>query len=151
MAFLSITALLDDGHDDVLGGHEGELLRYPTTNDLGVDDHALGNVLQDDQQGIGGQVGLGDGDTTVGAAARTGVSPRKFSSRDRTDRRLPVVEGSLEPLHTAGHQSVLLQDHQVPSQRAGTLGTHGVPLKGARPHQFRAVMSLSRGRVGLAL
>jgi hypothetical protein len=28
---------------------------------------------------------------------------------------LPVVQGSLEPLHAAGHQSVLLQDHQMPS------------------------------------
>jgi hypothetical protein len=41
---------------------------------------------------------------------------------------LPVVQGSLEPLHAAGHQSVLLQDHQMPSQRTSTLGSHGVPL-----------------------
>jgi len=74
MTFLSISTLLDNGHDDVLGGHKGELLRYPTANDLRVDDHTLGDVLQNDEQGIGGKVCLGNGDTSVGTVKSRQVS-----------------------------------------------------------------------------
>jgi hypothetical protein len=45
MRLLSVTALLHDGHDDVLGGHERQLLRNAARDDLGVYDEALRNVL----------------------------------------------------------------------------------------------------------
>ena len=66
MALLTITTLLDHGHDDVLGGHEGELLVDAALDDLGVDDEALGDVLEEGQEDVCGEEGLGQADTTVG-------------------------------------------------------------------------------------
>jgi hypothetical protein len=68
VALLSVTAGLDDGHDDVFGGHEGQLLTDTSGDHRRVHDHALGDVLQSGQQDVGGQERLGDGNTTVGTA-----------------------------------------------------------------------------------
>lgn len=43
-----------------------------------------------------------------------------------------VIESSLEPLNTSSHQSVLLNDHQMPRQRANSFTSHRVPLVGHR-------------------
>lgn len=42
-----------------------------------------------------------------------------------------VIESSLEPLDGVGHERVLLENHQVSSERADSLGSHGV-LRGKR-------------------
>ena len=70
MGFLSVTTLLDNGHDQVLGGHEGQFLSKTTSDDLGVDDHALGDILEGGENDVGGEEGLGEGDTAVGTALK---------------------------------------------------------------------------------
>jgi hypothetical protein len=68
VALLSVTPGLDDGHDDVFGSHEGQLLTDTSGDHRGVHDHALGDVLQSGQQDVGGEERLGNGNTTIGAA-----------------------------------------------------------------------------------
>jgi hypothetical protein len=65
---LPVAAALDDRHDDVLGGHERQLLCDPPADDLGVDDEPLGHVLQRREHDVGRQEGLGEGDPPVRAA-----------------------------------------------------------------------------------
>ena len=45
VALLPVAALLDHGHDDVLGGHEGQLHADVALDDARVDDETLGDVL----------------------------------------------------------------------------------------------------------
>lgn len=42
----------------------------------------------------------------------------------------PVVEGALEPLGAGGSEGVAVDGHEVPSEGANTLATHGVALVG---------------------
>lgn len=106
VALLAVAAGLDDGHDNVLGRHEGELLRYPARNDGGVHDETLADVLEGGQEDVGGEERLGQGDTAVGG----------------------VVERALEPLDRRGLESVQLENVQVARERAQALATHGVAL-----------------------
>lgn len=41
---------------------------------------------------------------------------------------IPVIERPLKPLNTGGHQSILMQHHQMPRKRADSLAAHRVPL-----------------------
>lgn len=124
VALLAVTAGLDNGHDDVLGGHEGELLVDPAADNLGVDDETLGDVLHGREEDVGGEERLGEGDTAVGR----------------------VVEGTLEPLNRRGHERVLVDGEQVARKRAGTLRAHGVTLVG---HGRRADLVLLEGLLDL--
>lgn len=51
---LAAGAALDHLHDDVLGGDEGELLVEVGADDLGVDDEAVGDVVEGDGDGVAG-------------------------------------------------------------------------------------------------
>ncbi len=106
VGLLSVAASLDDGHDDVLGGHEGQLLGDAPRDDLRVDDQALGDVLQRREHDVRGQEGFRERDAAVRA----------------------VVERALEPLHAGRVQGVLLEDHQVACETADALGAHRVAL-----------------------
>lgn len=66
--FLSVAAVLDERHDDVLRRHEGQLLGDAPCDHFGVDDETLGYVLQGGEDDVCGQECLGDGDAAVGAA-----------------------------------------------------------------------------------
>ena len=70
MGFLSVTTLLDNGHDQVLGGHEGQFLSKTTSDDLGVDDHALGDILEGGENNVGSEEGFWEGDTAVGTTLK---------------------------------------------------------------------------------
>ena len=70
MGFLSITTLLDNGHDQVLGGHEGQFLGETAGYDLGVDNHALGDILEGGENDVGSEESFWEGDTTVGTALK---------------------------------------------------------------------------------
>lgn len=59
---------------------------------------------------------------------------------------LRVIKGTFEPLDTRGHQSVLLNNHQVPRQGADTLASHGVPLV---RHRTRTDLVLLEGFLDL--
>jgi hypothetical protein len=104
VGLLAIAAGLDDGHDDVLCGHEGELLVDPTLDDLRVDNETLHDVLKRAEDNVGREEGLRNRDTTV--------------------RR--VIERPLKPLNRVGHKRVLLEDHEVAGERADALRAHGV-------------------------
>ena len=49
---LSVSALLHHGHDDVLGGHEGQLLLNMPLDDARVHHQALADVLQRHQHAV---------------------------------------------------------------------------------------------------
>ena len=70
MGFLSVTTLLHNGHDQVLGGHEGQFLSEAAGDDLGVDDHALGDILEGGENNVGSEEGLWEGDTAIGTALK---------------------------------------------------------------------------------
>ena len=108
VAVLSGTALLDHGHDDVLGGHEGQLAHDSALDDLRVDDKAVGDVDEGAEQDVCGEEGLGDGDSADGG----------------------VVQRALEPLDRRGLERVLEKTAQVSGQGAHPLASHGVALVG---------------------
>jgi hypothetical protein len=59
VTFLSVSSGFDHCHDDVFGGHEGEFLADTTTNDGGVDNHSLTDVLKGCEKNIGSEESLG--------------------------------------------------------------------------------------------
>merc|ERR1719333_1490010 len=52
MALLPVAPRLHHLHDEVLGGHERKLLCDEALNHLGVDDQALGDILQGHHDGV---------------------------------------------------------------------------------------------------
>ena len=70
MGFLSVTTLLDDSHNQVLSSHEGQFLSETTGDDLGVDNHALGDILEGGENDVGSEEGFWQGDTAVGTALK---------------------------------------------------------------------------------
>ena len=46
MSFLSISTFLYDGHDEIFGGHKGELLADTAGDDFGIDYKSLGDILE---------------------------------------------------------------------------------------------------------
>lgn len=60
--YLSVPAGLHHGHDDVLSGHERQLVADVSLDDFGVDHQTLGDVLQGAEDDVGRQEGLGEGD-----------------------------------------------------------------------------------------
>jgi len=65
MRLLSISALLNNGHNNVLRCHEGKLLSDPTSNDLRVDNHTLRHVLEGRQHDVCSEECFGERDPTV--------------------------------------------------------------------------------------
>lgn len=55
-----------------------------------------------------------------------------FGKRVEEDEDERVVEGSLEPLDRVGHKRVLLENHEVASERADALASHGVLQEGGK-------------------
>ena len=108
MEGLTVPPPLHRIHEDVLRGHEGELLQHVLFNDLGVDHQVGGHVLIEVQNGIGGQESLRHGDALVGR----------------------VVQGALKPLQAGGHGRVEPVGDDVPGQGADALAAHGVALVG---------------------
>jgi len=41
-------------------------------------------------------------------------------------KSLPVVKSALKPLYAAGHQSILVHNHEMARKTTDTLGAHGV-------------------------
>lgn len=74
VCLLTVTALLDDSHDDVLGGHERQLLSNPSSNDHGVYDETLGNILEGRQYDVGGEERLWEGDTSICTVKQSGMN-----------------------------------------------------------------------------
>lgn len=106
VADLSVSTLLDDRHDNVLGSHEREFLSDSASDDRRVNYETLSDVLKGSEDDVGGEERFRNGDTTV----------------------CGVIESSLEPLNTRSHQSVLLNRHQMSRQRTNTFTSHRVPL-----------------------
>lgn len=123
MAFLAVTAELDDGHDDVLRRHEGEFLTDAAGDDGGVDDESLGDVLESREDDIGREECLGDRDSSVGT-----VPSRQIRSNSEKKGNSRVVKSPLEPLNGRGQERVLVNDHEVPREGADPLTPHGVSL-----------------------
>ena len=96
---LPVPASLDDSHDDVLGGHERQLLRDAPGNHLWVHDEALRDVLQRREHDIRSQECLRKGDPPIRA----------------------VVKRTFKPLHAGRVQGVLLQSHEVSGETADPL------------------------------
>ena len=110
--------------------HERKLLRDSSSDDLGVDDETLEDVLESAENDVGGEESLGEGDSSVGAVGeneqeRGRGQIRDASTREREDN-VRVIKGSLEPLNRVGHERVLLENHEVSGERADSLGSHGV-------------------------
>lgn len=105
---LARNSLLDERHDDVLGGHEWQLLHNAVLNALGVHDQSAEDVVHQDQQGVGAEVHLGDIDAADGR----------------------VVQGALHPLRRVGRDEVCVQVPETAAEGGETLGAHGVALVG---------------------
>ena len=108
MQRLAVAAGLHTLHENVLRGHERQLLLHMRADDVGPHDEATGHVQRHREDDVRGEEGLGQHDATDGA----------------------VVERSLEPLAGVGLGKVLGQAHDVPRQRADALAAHGVALVG---------------------
>ena len=91
-------------HDDVLGRHEGQLLGDPLPDDGGVDDEAGADVEEEDEAGVGAEIGFWKRDASNGA----------------------IVEGAFEPLCGVGSQSFERLGGEVAAEAAEAFGTHGV-------------------------
>lgn len=63
--YLSVASGLHHGHDDVLSGHEGQLMPDVPFNDFGVDHQALCDVLQSAEDDVGGEERLRQGDSPI--------------------------------------------------------------------------------------
>lgn len=67
MSLLSIPSLLNNGHNDVLSGHERELLGDAAGNDLRIHDEPLRDILERGQNNISGQEGFRKRNPSVSA------------------------------------------------------------------------------------
>jgi len=65
MCILSVSTLLNNGHDDVLRRHEGKFLSDATSNDLRVDNHTLRHILEGGQHDVSSEERLGERDPAV--------------------------------------------------------------------------------------
>ena len=67
---LTVTALLDGLHHDVLACHERQLGHDAGTDDLRVDDQPVGDVQQDVQDGVSSQEALGHRNALIGGVVQ---------------------------------------------------------------------------------
>ena len=93
-------------HQNVFGGHEGQLLPQMLFDHPGIDGQPARHIAVQCQQAIGAQKALGHGDPAVGA----------------------VIQRALQPLLGRRHGSVLLVGNQKAGQCRHALRAHGVAL-----------------------
>ena len=108
MQRLSVAAVFDRAHEDVLGQHEGHFLPELFFDDQWIDAHALDDVFVEHQYPVHCQKRFGDGDAFVRA----------------------VVQRPLHPLGARGHGGIEGVDQHIAPQRADALRAHGVALVG---------------------
>ena len=108
MELLPVAAPLHSVHQDVLTGHEGQLLPHVALDHLLMDHQSSGHVGIDAQNGIHRQESLGHGQTLVGR----------------------VVQSTLEPLGGGGDRRVDRVGHHIAGQGADALAAHGIALVG---------------------
>ena len=125
MQHLAVAAAAHAFHHQVLGDHEWELAPDVRGNDFFVHHEAGSDVVVNERDGVGGQEGLGDGDSAV--------------------RR--VIERALEPLRRRGHSGVQRVDDEVPGQRVDALRAHRISLV---RHRRRADLFLLERLLDLA-
>ena len=106
MGLLPIATLLHERHYDVFRRHEWELLSYASRDHAWVHDETLRHVLQRRKHDI----------------------RREERLRQRHAPVRAVVQCAFEPLHGCRSERVLVQHHEVPRERADTLGAHRVPF-----------------------
>jgi len=106
--FLAIAALLDAGHEDFFGGHEGEFGHDESFDDLRIDDQAAGDVDDDLEAAIDGEEGFGDAEALVGG----------------------IIERALEPLLGGGLKRRTGERDDEARQAGGALAAHGVAFVG---------------------
>lgn len=75
MRVLAGLSELDEMHDDVLRGHEGEFFHEVGVDALGVDDEAGDNVVEGQEDGVGAEVHLRDVDAADGAVVECSLHP----------------------------------------------------------------------------
>ena len=124
MSGLTIAAGGDDGHQDVLGGHERQ-----DFHDIAGDDgrehlQAVGDVQGQPEHAVGRQEGLRQGEPAVDA----------------------VVQGPLQPLRRRRLGGVARQADQEARQAAHPLAAHGVAFVG---HRRGADLARSDGLIDL--
>ena len=140
-SYLSVSTSLHHGHDDVLRGHEGKLVADVSLDDLGVNHQSLCDVLQRGEDDVCCEEGLGQRDPPATSSEslrepRSGnleltqsqLAARSNVKGTKTKPVSAVVQCPLQPLHRGRLQRVGQQRHQVSSQAAATLRSHGVPL-----------------------
>jgi hypothetical protein len=66
VGLLSGLSLRAQAHDDGLGDHERQLRLHVSGDTLGVDDQAVGDVVETNQDGVRQEEGFGDVDTADG-------------------------------------------------------------------------------------
>lgn len=79
--YLSVPSSLHHGHDDVLCGHEGQLMTDVSLNDFGIDHQSLCDVLQGTEDDVSCQERLGEGDPP--AHHQGGMKSAKVSQNRR--------------------------------------------------------------------
>lgn len=95
---------MNEAHDDVFRGHEGQFGVDAFLDDGRVDDEAGGDVDEEDEKGVGAEVHVWDEDAADGA----------------------VVEGAFEPLGSVGIGGVFVEVCEVAAKTADAFGAHGV-------------------------
>lgn len=75
MRILSGNTLLDECHDDVLGRHERQLGVNTLLDDGGVYNEAGGDVVEEDERGIGAEEGLWETHAADGAVVEGALHP----------------------------------------------------------------------------
>lgn len=98
MSFLTVTARLDNGHNNVLSRHEGELLRDPPRDNARVDHKPLAYVLQGSQHNVRGQECLGECDPPIRTIGPSATNVCKIMTN-----HVPVVQCTLKPLRARSH------------------------------------------------
>jgi len=96
---LPIPSFFDHGHDNIFCRHEWQLLRNPTSDDFGINNKSLGDVLQCREDNVRRQKRFWESNTAIGAATTRYI----YTFHNRLNHHLPVVQCPFEPLHTARH------------------------------------------------
>ena len=108
MQRLPVAPAGDAEHEPALGGHEGHLIGHVPPDDVLSHLEPGGDVGGEDQDGVGGEEGLGKREPAIGA----------------------VVQRPLQPLRGGGMGAVGLQRDHEPRQPGDPLGPHRIPLVG---------------------
>lgn len=86
-------AVLGELHEDGLGSHEGQLLVDAGADDLGVDDEAVSDVVEGEQDGVGQQEHLGDVHAADGAVVERALEPLRLEGVAEVNRQVGQLAG----------------------------------------------------------